>query len=211
MMYIILKAQNGGYKGHTKINTKYKIKEIALTITKAMTRQVEVQQNDFNRPNRGTYKNLSSKRPVLGLRSNHEIILDHYLFDHPDDQVNAFNCLFLQVLDDHAPIKRIRINSRPNPFITPEIKGQMNMRDMWHKKALKTNDKLHSNAYRFFPQEVKREIKLAEKEHVRSEILKSNGNSNSICKILNRCIPKKNAPLAAVDNPLLLADKFNEF
>ena len=44
------------------------------------------------------------------------------LFDDPDDQVNAFNCLFLQVLDEHALIKRIRINSRPNPFITPEIK-----------------------------------------------------------------------------------------
>ena len=28
---------------------------------------------------------------------------------------------------------------------------------------------------------------------------------------LNRYIPKKNAPLAAVDNPLLLANKFNEF
>ena len=63
----------------------------------------------------------------------------------------------------------------------------------------------------FFRQEVKREIKLAEKEHVRSEILKSNGNSNSIWKILNRCLPKKNAPLAAVENPLLLANKFNEF
>ena len=87
----------------------------------------------------------------------------------------------------------------------------MNTRDMWHKKAMKTNDKLHWNAYRLFRQEVKREIKLAEKEHVRSEILKSNGNSNSNWKILNRCLPKKNAPLAAVENPLLLANKFNEF
>ena len=112
------------------------------------------------------------------------------LFDDPDDQVNAFNCLFLQILDEHAPIKRIMINLRPNPFITPEIKGRMNTRDMWHKKAMKTNDKLHWNAYRLFRQEVKRKIKLAEKEHVRSEILKSNGNSNSIWKILNRCLLK---------------------
>ena len=66
----------------------------------------------------------------------------------------------------------------------------MNTRDMWHKKAMKTNDKLHWNAYRLFRQEVKRKIKLAEKEHVRSEILKSNGNSNSIWKILNRCLLK---------------------
>ena len=82
---------------------------------------------------------------------------------------------------------------------------------MWHKKAKKTNDKLHWNAYCFFRQEFKREIRLAEKEHVRSEILKSNGNSNSISKILNRCLLKKNAPLAAVEDPLRLANKFNEF
>ena len=87
----------------------------------------------------------------------------------------------------------------------------MNTRDMWHKRAMKTNDKLHWNAYRHFRQEVKREIRLAEKEHVRSEILKSNGNTNSIWKILNRYIPRKNTPLATVENPLLLANKFNEF
>ena len=87
----------------------------------------------------------------------------------------------------------------------------MNTRDMWHKRAIKTNDKLHWNASRHFRQEVKREIRLAEKEHVRFEILKSNGNTNSIWKILNRYIPRKNTPLATVENPLLLANKFNEF
>ena len=87
----------------------------------------------------------------------------------------------------------------------------MNTRDMWHKRARKSNDKLHWNAYRFFRQEVKREIRLAEKEHVRSEILNSNGNSNSIWKIVNRCIPRKNARLAPVENPLFLANQFNEF
>ena len=75
-----------------------------------------------------------------------------------------------------------------------EIKGLMNTHDMCHKRAMKTNEKLHWNACRHFPQEVKREIRLAEKEHVRSEILKSNGNTNSIWKILNRYIPRKNTP-----------------
>ena len=102
------------------------------------------------------------------------------LFDDPDDQVHAFNCLFQNVLNNHAPIKQIKIHSRPNPFVSKEIKGLMNTRDMWHKRAMKTNDKLHWNAYRHFRQEVKREIRFAEKEHVRSEILKSNGDTNSV-------------------------------
>ena len=68
----------------------------------------------------------------------------------------------------------------------------------WMVDCMKTNDKikLHWNAYRHFRQEVKREIRLAEKEHVRSEIRKSNGNTNSIWKILNRYISRKNTPLA---------------
>ena len=76
---------------------------------------------------------------------------------------------------------------------------------------MKTNDKLHGGAYRHFRQEVQREIRVAEKEHVRSEIIKSNDNTNSIWKILNHYIPRKNALSATVKNPLLLANKFNEF
>ena len=83
--------------------------------------------------------------------------------------------------------------------VSTEIKGLMNTCDMWHKRAMKANDNIHWSAYRHFRQEVKREIRLAEKEHVRAEILKSNGNTNSIWKILNRYIPRKNTPLAIVE------------
>ena len=85
-------------------------------------------------------------------------------FDDFDDKVHAYNCLFTDVLNIHAPVKLRKIRTRPNPYITPEIKHLMNTgtRDLWRKKAIKTMDKLHWNAYRFFRQEVKREIRIAE-------------------------------------------------
>ena len=49
---------------------------------------------------------------------------------------------------------------------------------------METNDKLHWDAYRFFRQEVKREVRLAEKEHVHSEILRPNGNPTRFGKFL---------------------------
>ena len=113
------------------------------------------------------------------------------LFDDFNDQVDAFNELFLEVLSQHAPVKRVKIRSKPNPFITPEIRQLMRTRDQWCKLAGKTNDPFHWNGYRFFRQEVKREIRVAEKVHVRTQILDSNGNSNSIWKIINRCLPRK--------------------
>ena len=133
-------------------------------------------------------------------------------FNDLDDRVYAFNCLFLEALNDHAPIKRIKIKSKPNPFISPEIKQLMNTRDAWHKSAIKSGDKLHWNAYRFFRQEVKREIRLAEMEHVRSELRNTNVNTNSIWKIINRVIPNKNSsPLMTVEDSYALANNFNEF
>ena len=66
----------------------------------------------------------------------------------------------------------------------------MKTRDLWHKTSIRTSDRLHWNAYRFFRQEVKREIRLAEKAYVRIELQNSKGNSNEIWKVINRCLPR---------------------
>ena len=87
----------------------------------------------------------------------------------------------------------------------------MKTRDAWHKSAMKTNDQLHWNAYKFFRNEVKRELRLAEKVHVRTEIHNSRGNSNFIWKIINRCLPNKSQNGFNTCNPEILASRFNEF
>ena len=118
----------------------------------------------------------------------------------------------MEVLNQHAPVKRVKIRSKPNPFITPEIRQLMRTRDQWRKLAGKTNDRLHRNGYRFFRQEVKREIHVADKIHVRTEILDSNGNSNSIWKIINRCLPRKQRDRFMASEDLTgLAHELNDF
>ena len=85
----------------------------------------------------GSYKNYDHDSFIEDLANVPFHIVN--LFDDPDNQVHAFNCLFQYVLNNHAPIKQIKIHSRPNAVST-ETKGIMNMRDMWHKRATKTND-----------------------------------------------------------------------
>ena len=88
----------------------------------------------------------------------------------------------------------------------------MKTRDCWHKKAIQTNDKLCWNGYRFFRQEVKRELKLAEKTHVRNEIANSRGNTNAIWKILNRCMSRGIAKRpSTLEDHKTLANKFNKY
>ena len=81
-----------------------------------------------------------------------------FFFDDFNDQVDTFNTLFQQTLDLHAPIKRNKIKSKPNPFVSAEIRQLMKTRDKWYKRAKKTNDKLHWNTYSFFRQEVRHEL-----------------------------------------------------
>ena len=77
-------------------------------------------------------------------------------------------------------VRRIKIKSRPNPYVTPKIRQLMKTRDTWHKRAIKTNDRLCWNAYKFFRQEVKSELRLAEKAHVQTQIIDGKGNTNGL-------------------------------
>ena len=87
-------------------------------------------------------------------------------FEDVDDKLNAFNLLFNPILDDHAPIKKIKLQSRPNPCVTDEIHSLIRTKDYWRKIARKSNDPLDWAAYKNFKQEVKRELRLAERVHV---------------------------------------------
>ena len=116
----------------------------------------------------------------------------------------------MEVLNQRAPVKRVKIRSKPNPFLTPEI-HQLRNHDQWHKLAGKTNDPLHWNGYRFFCQEVKREICEAEKVHIRTQILDSNGNSKSIWKIIDRCPPHAQLDSSMASEDLTgLANELND-
>ena len=52
--------------------------------------------------------------------------------------LDGFNDLLLAYLDDHAPIKTVKIRHKPNPFIMEEIRDLMKMRDHLHKRVRKT-------------------------------------------------------------------------
>ena len=60
--------------------------------------------------------------------------------DDIEDRLNAFHILFNTILDKHASIKHVKLRTRPNPFVTDEIKVLMQTRDDWRRLAVKTNN-----------------------------------------------------------------------
>ena len=88
----------------------------------------------------------------------------------------------------------------------------MKTRDDWRKKAKKTNDPLSWTAYRYFRQEVKREIRIAEQEFVAEQILRNPNNTNNIWKAIRHCIPNKSTSQRIFSkNDKTVADEFNQF
>ena len=107
-----------------------------------------------------------------------------------DDKLNAFHLIFNQILDHHAPIKDIKLRSRPNPYVNEEIRSLMQTRDHWQKLGRKTNDALAWSGYKFFKREVKRELRIAEREHLEEQIRNNPRDTRSIWKTIRSCIPK---------------------
>ena len=134
------------------------------------------------------------------------------VFDDVEDKLYAFDLLFTEIFGRHAPVKTFKARGKPNPCVTDNIRGLMKTRDDWRKKAKKTNDPLSWTAYRYFRQEVKREIRIAEQEFVAEQILRNPNNTNNIWKAIRHCIPNKSTSQRIFSkNDKTVADEFNQF
>lgn len=89
------------------------------------------------------------------------------IFDNVEDSLDAFiNLLFNEVFDNHALIRNIKVWNRPCSFITDEIRSPIKICDKRRQLARKTKDPLHWSDYKACKREVKRKLRLAERELV---------------------------------------------
>ena len=51
------------------------------------------------------------------------------IFEDPDDKLESFNLLFTEILDQHAPLKTIKVKKKPSPWISKSIRKEMDRRD----------------------------------------------------------------------------------
>ena len=134
------------------------------------------------------------------------------VFDDVEDKLYAFDSLFTEILDRHAPVKTFKARCKPNPCVTDNIRGLIKTRDDWRKKAKKTNDPLSWTAYRYFRQEVKREIRIAEREFVAEQIQRNPNNTNNIWKAIRQCVPNKSTSQRTFSkSDKTVADDLNQF
>ena len=69
-------------------------------------------------------------------------------FDDPNRLWENFKTTFNYVADVHAPTKSRRVRSQKAPWLTDEIKKNINRRDFLKKKAIQSNSSAYHNAYK---------------------------------------------------------------
>ena len=122
-----------------------------------------------------------------------------------------FNLLFNEVLDEHAPVRTIKVPGRPNPYVTDQIRQLMKVRGSWRKLARRTGDPIAWAEYNNFMREVKRENRLVEREYVAHQIKPFPNNSSCLWKTIRSCILKKSASERSYSRDEVVANEFNRF
>ena len=129
-----------------------------------------------------------------------------------NDQLNSFNNIYETVLENHAPIKNIKIKSRPTPFVDDEIKLAMKERDQLHEQFSQTRCPLDWLNYKKARNTVKFKLRSSEKDYIADQISKCKKNSGALWKIIHQTLPKKerSKPVYTKDNTKV-ADDFNTY
>ena len=108
-----------------------------------------------------------------------------------DDRLDAFNDLFLACLENHAPVRTVKIRYKPNPFITEDIRDLMKERDCLHQRARKTGTKEDWKVFRELRNRVKVSLREAEREYYNQEICENKNNCGAIWKTIRSALPNK--------------------
>ena len=97
-------------------------------------------------------------------------------FEDIDDTIFTWNRLFLEVANEHAPAKRLKIKGNSCPWMNKDILCSMQKRDFHHRKAVKSNSPHHWPRFREMRKKVNRDVNEAKSTYFTQLIEKTKGN-----------------------------------
>ena len=135
--------------------------------------------------------------------------------DNINDAVLTWNKLFSEVADNHAPIKRRRVNGINSAWMTSKMRD----RAYHHRKAWKSGSAYHWHMFRKLRNFVNKEIKASKSKYYTNLIEESKGNASKIWNAVNEASYRKSqsaAPSCIISNevqhtePKAIAAALNE-
>lgn len=88
------------------------------------------------------------KARTIEFRTLKNLDQNAFLYDNIDDTWSHWSDLYKQILDDHAPVKRIKLRNNQLPWISPDIQMQIRKRNRLYKKFRRTPTDLNWSNYK---------------------------------------------------------------
>ena len=93
----------------------------------------------------------------------------------PNKTWETWKNVFTSIADKHAPLRTRKVRSKRTPWLTNEIKKQMNHRDYLKQKATQTKSRHFYEAYKIARNKTNKMVEKAKSRHFQHTI---NNNSN---------------------------------
>ena len=153
-------------------------------------------------------------------------LLSNAAWNHtdPDQSWDQFKNIFNYVSDIYAPIKTRKVKSTYAPWLTTEIRCEMNKRDYLKKRAVKSNSKSLHRVYKAKRNEVNKLIRSAKFRYCKDNINLNKHNPKEMWKNINHVISgkgrySKTTTISAIKDDLgntihdekLIADQLNKY
>lgn len=159
-----------------------------------------------------SYKKYNADLFVTDLAKEADSLLTIFVQTDVDSKLNILNDTLQSVLSLHAPVKQIKLRSRPCPFVNQEIKDLMRSRDLFLKQFIQSRQDTEWINFKHSRDLVKKKLQEAERDHTFEEVTANKNNSGSLWKIINRAIPSKDKQRPAfIKDVAVLTNEFNQF
>ena len=106
-------------------------------------------------------------------------------FSNPNDMWSKWKCMFLSIVDKHAPLRRMRVRARSSPWITSELKKRMHNRNILKIKAIKSKDPFDWMQFKKQRNIVNNEIRLAKQSYYHNSFHEYKVNSRKTWQTIN--------------------------
>ena len=93
-----------------------------------------------------------------------------------DEKLGIFNNTFMQIIDKHAPLKRVKVKKNGGPWMDSEIYELMDRRDAARKKWLRTKNCDDKESFRIIRNKTKQSIRNAKLKHFHNIFDKNKSN-----------------------------------
>ena len=131
------------------------------------------------------------------------------VFEDKDDVPWAWNKLFKNICDLHAPMKRVKIRSQSSPWMNNGIRRKMNLRFKLFKRAVSTKDQEIYARYKKIRNEITCQIRHAKSQYFNAKLAEAKSAPaywNLIAEATNPVRRNRIGPLKREDGSLAVND-----